>query len=130
MKKAFAIMLSIFTILLSNTVAFAVPFSINSQTYVVMEAKSGQVLLSQGADTKKYPASITKVLTCGIALHGVYQCAVQIEYTNISHKVLPSFLTVSAIIPLLELFVYVILWYDGEKGGEVYAFCVCHIQRP
>ncbi|MBQ4538145.1 MAG: D-alanyl-D-alanine carboxypeptidase [Oscillospiraceae bacterium] len=68
MKKAFAIMLSIFTILLSNTVAFALPFSINSQSFVVMEAKSGQVLLSQGADTKKYPASITKILTCGIAL--------------------------------------------------------------
>ena len=42
--------------------------NINSATYVVMEAESGKVLVSRGADTKKYPASITKILTTGIAL--------------------------------------------------------------
>ena len=68
MKKAFSLMLCLMMIFSARTVAFAKMPSINSDTYVVMEAKSGKVLLSRGADKKKYPASITKILTTGIAL--------------------------------------------------------------
>lgn len=46
----------------------AAPPLVNSETYVVMDAKSGQVLAAKGAHTQMYPASITKILTCALAL--------------------------------------------------------------
>ena len=48
--------------------AAAGPPAVNSQTYVVMDVKTGQVLAAKGADTQMYPASITKILTCALAL--------------------------------------------------------------
>ena len=68
MKKAFGIMLSLLMIFTAQVTAFAAPPAVNSQTYVVMEVKSGQVLASRSPDAKMYPASITKILTCAIAL--------------------------------------------------------------
>ena len=41
---------------------------IHSETYLVMDTASGQVLLERGAHTRMYPASITKILTCALAL--------------------------------------------------------------
>ncbi|MFV0497305.1 MAG: D-alanyl-D-alanine carboxypeptidase family protein [Candidatus Fimivivens sp.] len=46
----------------------ATPPAVNSETYVVMDVKSGQVLAAKGAHTQMYPASITKILTCALAL--------------------------------------------------------------
>ncbi|WMJ84784.1 D-alanyl-D-alanine carboxypeptidase family protein [Oscillospiraceae bacterium LTW-04] len=46
----------------------AAPPAVNSETYVVMDVKSGQVLAAKGAHTQMYPASITKILTCALAL--------------------------------------------------------------
>ena len=68
MKKAFSMMLSLIILLSAAVVSYAEMPNINSATYVVMEAESGKVLASRGADTKKYPASITKILTTAIAL--------------------------------------------------------------
>lgn len=42
--------------------------AVNSETYVVMDVKSGQVLAARGAHTRMYPASITKIMTCALAL--------------------------------------------------------------
>ncbi len=51
--------------------AAAEPPAVNSETYVVMDVKTGQVLAAKGAHTRMYPASITKVMTCALALeHG------------------------------------------------------------
>lgn len=36
--------------------------------YIVMDADSGQVLMEYNADEKRYPASITKIMTMGLAL--------------------------------------------------------------
>lgn len=52
---------------LSVAAASALP-NIKSETYIVMDAASGQVLLERGAHNKMFPASITKILTCGMAL--------------------------------------------------------------
>ncbi|HWP50670.1 MAG TPA: D-alanyl-D-alanine carboxypeptidase family protein [Clostridia bacterium] len=48
--------------------AAAAPPAVNSETYVVMDVKSGQVLAAKGAHTQMYPASITKIMTCALAL--------------------------------------------------------------
>ena len=46
-------------------------FEITSQSAVVMEAETGQVLYNRGMNEKQYPASITKVMTALVALeHG------------------------------------------------------------
>ena len=39
-----------------------------SEAYVVMDAKTGQVLVEKNMDEKLYPASITKILTVALAL--------------------------------------------------------------
>ena len=41
---------------------------LSSQSVIVMDAKSGQILYEKDAHTKKYPASITKILTALVAL--------------------------------------------------------------
>lgn len=41
---------------------------VNAGAYIVMEASTGQVLLEHNADAQMYPASITKILTMGLAL--------------------------------------------------------------
>jgi D-alanyl-D-alanine carboxypeptidase len=39
-----------------------------SETYVVMDVATGQVLYARGAHQRLFPASITKILTCALAL--------------------------------------------------------------
>lgn len=39
-----------------------------SETFCVMDAKTGQVIIERGMNTIMYPASITKILTAGLAL--------------------------------------------------------------
>lgn len=48
--------------------AAAGPPAVNSETYVVMDVQTGQVLAAKGAHTQMYPASITKIMTCALAL--------------------------------------------------------------
>lgn len=54
--------------LLPQRAAAAGPAAALSQAYIVMDAKTGQVLAEKNADQKAYPASITKVLTTALAL--------------------------------------------------------------
>lgn len=49
------------------TGAFAVGPAAASEAYVVMDADTGQVLLAYNMDAKKNPASITKIMTMGLA---------------------------------------------------------------
>lgn len=54
----------------AENTATALP-AINSDSYIVMNAETGQVLISKNPDKKQYPASITKILTTAIALNYV-----------------------------------------------------------
>ena len=70
MKTAFKLFLCLIitlTISLPANAASPVP-GIVSEAYVVMDAKSGQVLISKNAKNPMYPASITKILTSALAL--------------------------------------------------------------
>lgn len=42
--------------------------NIGAEAYIVVDAKTGQVLLEHNADKEMYPASITKILTLGLSL--------------------------------------------------------------
>lgn len=71
MKKLFratALFLSLAVLTLFCSAEAAQISGINSVTYVVMEASTGQVLAAKGEHTQMYPASITKILTCALAL--------------------------------------------------------------
>lgn len=68
MKKLFGLMMACSMIFCAAANCFAAEPAVNSLTYVVMEVNSGKVLAERGANTQKYPASITKILTCAIAL--------------------------------------------------------------
>ena len=52
--------------LAKNTAAF--PAEIISEAYCVMDAETGQLLVGGSADKRMEPASITKILTCAMAL--------------------------------------------------------------
>ncbi len=45
-----------------------VPEGLYSEAYVVMDSRTGQVLVEKNMDEKLYPASITKILTVALAL--------------------------------------------------------------
>ena len=69
-KKLVSIFLCIITVLSICVPAFAaMPSSeIISETWCVMDAKTGQILIGGNENKKMEPASITKILTCAMAL--------------------------------------------------------------
>lgn len=72
MKKTIALFfVLIFTILLpfySAASYSTTPPDVASETYVVMDSSTGQVLVEKGMDQKMYPASLTKIMTVILAL--------------------------------------------------------------
>lgn len=66
-----AAVISIFTFINLQCFALSKPTDIISETWCVMNAKTGQLLVAKDPDTKMYPASITKILTCAIALENL-----------------------------------------------------------
>ena len=69
-KKLLSLFLCIVTVLSISFPAFAaVPSGeIISETWCVMDAKTGQILIGGNENQKMEPASITKILTCALAL--------------------------------------------------------------
>ena len=71
MRKLLALLLAAMTIAGTAAPAMAAedaPPATVSKAYVVMDAKTGQVLLQKNMYEKKYPASITKILTTALGL--------------------------------------------------------------
>jgi D-alanyl-D-alanine carboxypeptidase len=52
----------------ATSTAAAAPPQIQSEAYVVIDAQTGQILAEKNAHRRMYPASITKILTCALAL--------------------------------------------------------------
>ena len=71
-KKRFLSLLAAGALLLCaltpSAYALTPPLDIISDTYCVMDAASGQVLIEKDKNKQKAPASITKILTVGLAL--------------------------------------------------------------
>ena len=69
-KKIVSLFLCIITLISMAVPAFAsMPSSeIISETWCVMDAKTGQILIGGNENAKREPASITKILTCALAL--------------------------------------------------------------
>jgi len=69
-RKIISLMLCILSVLSITVPAFgAMPSSdIISETWCVMDAKTGQLLIGGNENAKREPASITKILTCAMAL--------------------------------------------------------------
>ena len=69
-KKLVSLFLCLITVLSLAVPAFAkIPSSeIISETWCIMDAKTGQILIGGNENAKREPASITKILTCAMAL--------------------------------------------------------------
>lgn len=70
MKKTIALLLAAALLLAGMPTALAangVPDTV-SEAYIVMDAKTGQVLLEKNMHQREYPASITKILTTALGL--------------------------------------------------------------
>ena len=70
-----------------STEVTALP-TITSQSYIVMNADTGQVLISRYPDNKQYPGDITKVLTTALALEYVDP---ESTYTITTEDVFPTY---------------------------------------
>ncbi|MBQ4546669.1 MAG: D-alanyl-D-alanine carboxypeptidase [Oscillospiraceae bacterium] len=70
LRKIISLILCILSVLSITVPAFgAMPSSdIISETWCVMDAKTGQLLIGGNENAKREPASITKILTCAMAL--------------------------------------------------------------
>lgn len=66
-KKLISLIAALVLAFSCGTGAFAVGPAAASEAYVVMDADSGQVLLSSNMHAQKHPASITKIMTMGLA---------------------------------------------------------------
>lgn len=65
--RPLAVVMAIVLALAFAMPAFADESLVSAQTYVVMDADTGDVLLEKGADDQMYPASTTKMMTMAIA---------------------------------------------------------------
>jgi D-alanyl-D-alanine carboxypeptidase (penicillin-binding protein 5/6) len=70
MRKRFA-WLVVALLLAVSTVAAEAPFKVQAPSAVLMEASTGMILLSQGPDEKRPPASITKLMTMLLTMEAV-----------------------------------------------------------
>lgn len=73
-RKALSALLAVLTVLNMSTAALAdtaPPTDIISEAWCVMEAETGQLLIGGDADRRMEPASITKILTCALALEAL-----------------------------------------------------------
>ncbi len=68
MKKAFIIITIILLFLLKINFTFAESLDIKAKSYILIDAKSGEVLSEYNSDLKLYPASTTKMMTAILAL--------------------------------------------------------------
>ena len=69
-KRCMQLLAAVLVLISLSVKAFALTpdLGIVSDTYVVMDAKTGQILLEKNKDKQKAPASITKILTLALAL--------------------------------------------------------------
>ena len=70
MKKLFLIALCAIIILAfpCNVLAQIASLETNSQAAVIMDVKTGQIIYEKNMNEKLFPASITKIITCALAL--------------------------------------------------------------
>lgn len=69
MRKVYFAIILLLVVLLSNSTVFAAPLNLTqSGSYILIDAKTGQVILEYNADKKFRPASTTKIMTAILAL--------------------------------------------------------------
>ena len=68
MKKFFAVIIAAAVLLISSIVQAAVEPKISADSAILVEASTGRIIYEKNADAERAPASMTKMLTCIIAL--------------------------------------------------------------
>lgn len=86
MKKLISILLCVFILMTMPVIAFAeeentVTESLSAKSAILMEASSGQVLLSKNPDEKLPPASITKIMTLLLVMEALDGGKITLEDT-------------------------------------------------
>ena len=85
-KKLITLGLSLFTFIATMTPIYAVDNSasvdISGEYGIVIDQDNGQILYDKKAKEKMYPASITKILTCIVALEMVDDLDKQVTITD------------------------------------------------
>ena len=67
-KRIYTALLSLVLLLVWSAVAMAAAPDITADAAIVIDEATGQVLYEKNADKREYPASMTKMMTCILAL--------------------------------------------------------------
>ena len=67
-KRIYIALLSLVLLLVWSAVAMAAAPDITADAAIVIDEATGQVLYEKNADKREYPASMTKMMTCILAL--------------------------------------------------------------
>ena len=67
-KRIYTALLSLVLLLVWSAVAMAAAPDITADAAIVIDEATGQVLYEKNADKREYPASMTKIMTCILAL--------------------------------------------------------------
>ena len=71
MKKFFAAIIAVTVLLINSVVQAATEPKISAESAILVEAATGRIVYEKNADVERAPASMTKMLTCIIALENL-----------------------------------------------------------
>ena len=71
MKKFFAAIIAVTVLLINSVVQAATEPKISAESAILVEAATGRIVYEKNADAERAPASMTKMLTCIIALENL-----------------------------------------------------------
>lgn len=108
--------------------------ALKADSAILMDAKTGKVLFEKDADTKRYPASITKAMTCLVALDSGKPLS---SIVTVSTKALPKLPDDASDIKLrdgeqmtLEDLLYGLMLPSGADAANAIAYFVCDGDIP
>ncbi len=96
-----------------------------SKYAILMDAHTGEVLYEENADTKRYPASITKIMTCLVVLENAnLSDQVSISNLDVNEKNAKKIGLISGEVILLEDLLYGFMLESGNDAGVALAMHV------
>ncbi len=103
--------------------------AVKAEAAILVDAKTGKVLFEKDADTKRFPASITKAMTCLVALDSGKPLSSIVTYNKKSMPKLPDDASDIKLVDgeqmTLEDLLYGLMLPSGADAANAIAYFVC-----
>lgn len=121
MKKKLISLFIIFSIVLCNSISIAENLKLSGESYILMDAKSGRVLLEKNSNKKMAMASTTKIMTALLAIEkGNLEDKVLIDEKSINIEGSSIYLEKNEILSLQDL-IYGLMLRSGNDSSVAIA---------